>query len=134
MSLMQRTCVDLLRICKNTEGATAVEFGLTAPGFLMLLTGSIIAGLVLWTQLGLQHGVERAARCASVNSSLCGTVAAIQDYAAKQALGLNPPSSMFTVTSPACGNQVSANYTFDFITKYFGLPSVSLNAQACFPK
>ena len=116
------------------RGAAAVEFGLTAPAFFTLLGASITGGLLLWTQLGLQHGVERAARCASINSSLCGSVTAIQNYAAQQALGLSPPASTFTVTTPNCGNQVSATYTLEFITKYLGMPSLAINAVACFPK
>jgi Flp pilus assembly protein TadG len=122
------------RLYKEETGAAAVEFGLTAPGFFMLIAGIICCGLLLWTQLALQHGAERAARCASVNSDLCGTVAAIQSYAAHQALGLNPPASTFTVTTPPCGNKVSAAYTFIFITKYFGLPNLAIGAEACFPK
>jgi Flp pilus assembly protein TadG len=126
--------VNLGQICKDKSGAAAIEFALTAPGFLMLFTGILVCGLLLWTQMSLQHGAERAARCASVNSDVCGTVTDIQSYAAQQALGLNPPASTFTVTTPTCGNQVSASYTFDFITKYFGLPSLTLGAQSCFPK
>jgi Flp pilus assembly protein TadG len=126
--------MSIIRIYQDETGAAAVEFGLTAPGFLMLTVGIIVCGLLLWIQLGLQHAVERAARCASVNSSVCATVTDIQSYAAQQALGLNPPTSTFAVTTPACGNQVSANYTFSFITTYFGLTSLTIAAQSCFPK
>jgi hypothetical protein len=100
----------------------------------MLVAGIIVFGLLLWIQMGLQHGVERAARCASVNSSLCGSVTAIQNYAAQQALGLNLPASTFSVSTPTCGNQVSATYTFNFITTYFSNSSLALSAQSCFPK
>ena len=126
--------MSFLRLCDDRRGLAAVEFGLTAPGFFILIAASIMGGLLLWTQLGLQHGVERAARCASINSSLCGSVAAIQSYAAQQALGLNPPASTFAVTTPACGNKVSATYTVDFITKYLGVSAIAIKADACFPK
>jgi Flp pilus assembly protein TadG len=122
------------QLCKDRSGTAAVEFGLTAPGFFMLVAGIIVFGLVLWIQMGVQHGVERAARCASANSSLCGSVTAIQNYAAQQALGLNLPASTFSVSTPTCGNQVSATYTFNFITKYFGNSGLALSAQSCFPK
>jgi TadE-like protein len=118
----------------DERGTAAIEFAMTAPAFFIILLGIIEGGLLLWTQLGLQHGVEMAARCASINASICGSTSAVQNYAAQQALGLSPPTSIFTVSTPACGNQVSANYTFQFLTTYFGLPTIAINAQSCFPK
>jgi|SRR5712671_5549460 len=126
--------MSLRRICRDVRGTTAVEFAITAPIFFMLLFGLIEGGLVLWTQLGLQHGAEMAARCASINTSTCGSVSGIQNHAVQQAFGLSLSPSIFTVTTPACGNQVSASYSYQFITSYFGIPSLALNAQSCFPK
>ena len=63
-----------------------VEFTVTLPLFLLLTFGMLQAGLLLYTQVGLQHGVEVAARCASVN------------YSAKQ-LGLS--QSCFIVSGSA---------------------------------
>src|SRR5437016_2558775 len=57
---------------RNDRGASAIEFALTAPVFFMTLIGLIQCSLLLWAQFGLQHGVEMAARCASINTSLCG--------------------------------------------------------------
>jgi len=114
-----------------------VEFALTAPAFFAMLVGVIECGLLLWTQIGLQHGAEMAARCASINTTLCGTTSAVQQYAAQQAFGLNPPSSTFTADpSPAsgCGYKVSASYAFNFLTAYFPNPAVTISAQSCFPK
>jgi Flp pilus assembly protein TadG len=122
----------LARFARNIRAAAAMEFALTAPAFLLLLVGIVEFGLLFWTQLGLQHGTEMAARCARINAALCGSDTAIQQFAAQQALGLSIPSSTFTVSSPACGRQVSANYQFDFIAPYFG--SITLTAQSCFPQ
>jgi Flp pilus assembly protein TadG len=122
----------LTPICSDERGATAVEFGLTAPVFFLLLFAIIEGSLLLWTQLGLQHGTEMAARCAGVNKTMCGNNSAIANFAAQQAYGLNPPTSTFTVSTEACGVNVTANYTFNFITGYFG-PTLDLTAQACFP-
>src|SRR5207253_1508315 len=116
------------------RGTTAIEFGLTAPVFLMMLIGAIEFGLVMWTQLGLQHASEMAARCASINSATCNSVSATQNYAVTQAFGLSPPPSTFSVTTVACGNQVTASYSFLFVASYFGAPTLPLSAKACFPK
>jgi Flp pilus assembly protein TadG len=125
--------VRLKKIHRDEQGATAVEFAITAPIFFMVLFGIIEGGLLLWTQMGLQHGAEMAVRCAGINKIVCGTTSDIQNYAVQQAFGLNPPPSTFSVGTSACGTTVTATYTFNFITTYFGTPTVQLNAQSCFP-
>jgi Flp pilus assembly protein TadG len=126
--------MTLARWRSDECGAGALEFALTAPVFFAILIGVIEFGLLLWTQIGLQHGAEMAARCASVNSNVCGTVSAAQQYAAQQSYGLNPPASTFTVSTLGCGRQISASYVFRFLSGYLPSTSVTINAQACFPK
>lgn len=118
---------------KNASGATIVEFALTAPLFIVLLFGIVEAGIALWTQYGLQYGVEAAARCATVDAVDCGNASDIAQYASNNSLGVSPPTSTFTVADAACGNQIRATYAYTFFTGYFGTPSITLNAQSCFP-
>jgi Flp pilus assembly protein TadG len=122
------------RISRNEDGSTAVEFAFTAPIFMALLFGIVECALVLWTQFGLQYGVEAAARCATVDSTTCGTASQIASYAASKALGLSLPASTFTASTASCGNLVQANYAYSFLTQFFGTPTVTLTAQSCFPK
>jgi Flp pilus assembly protein TadG len=116
--------MKLRRIRDDTRGNSLLEFTVTFPLFLLLMFGLVQAGLLFFAQNGLQHGVEVAARCASVNYSAnqlgltqsCFTVgstavapnavtnANIQQYAAQNSWGVVPPSSSFTV---ACPNGVS---------------------------
>jgi len=126
--------VTLTRMWRNECGASALEFGLTAPVFFLILLGVIETGLLFWTQIGLQHGAEMAARCASVNSTLCPTSNpnAITSYATRQTFGLGLPSSTFSYSTPACGNQVNASYNFQF-PGIFNVAPLTLTAQACFP-
>jgi len=126
--------MKIIQMLRDSRGASAVEFALTAPVFFLLLFAMIEGGLLVWTQIGLQHGAEAAARCASINSTLCGTTATTQNYAAQNAFGLSIAPSVFSVTSPACGSQVSATYTYGFLSTTFGVSSLTLNAQSCFPK
>ncbi len=126
--------MKLPRIWHDEQGASALEFALIAPAFFLFLFGIIELGLMFWTQIGLQHGAEMAARCASINTKLCpiNSPSAITTYATQQAYGLSLPTSTFTYSTPACGNQVSASYLFEFV----GIPGISpltLTAQACFP-
>jgi len=119
---------------RRTDGATALEFALTAPVFISMIIGMITMGVGLYAQVALQHGVEMAARCATINATLCGSSSAIKSYAQQQSLGLSPPTSTFTVTAPACGNQVQASYPVTFDLVLFGHTNVTLAANSCYPK
>ena len=139
----------------DTRGAALFEFLVTLPFFLALTFGLIQAGLLLWTKAGLQHGVEVATRCASVNYSAlrlglntsCFPVApsavtnrTIQDYAVAHSFGLVPSFSHFTVTPtlPTPGNPcptnigyvVTASATYNLINYIF---SVTLTTTSKFP-
>jgi TadE-like protein len=145
--------MKLKQIRDDTLGAAFLETALTLPAFLLLTFGLLQAGLMLWTQVGLQHGVDMAARCASVNdaafyagftTSRCfpGTLPnavtsdMIKSYAAKNSFGVNPPASAFTVNQGvSCGigtgNQVIASFKFDLMHTYIFSPT--LRAQSCYP-
>ena len=126
--------MNLRGFLNHVGGATAVEFALTAPVFFAIIFGLIDAALMLWTQLGLQHATELAARCASVNRTICPDATSIKNYAAGQVFGLTVPSSVFTASQVACGNRVSASFGFGVIGGYYGTPVITLTAAACFPK
>jgi len=126
--------VKFAKMLRDQSGTSALEFGLTAPVFFLFIFGVIEVGLLFWTQIGLQHGAEMAARCASINAALCpnSNPNAITGYATQQALGLSLPASTFTYSTPACGNQVNASYSFQF-PGIIPLDPLTLTAQACFP-
>jgi Flp pilus assembly protein TadG len=121
------------RLLADAKGTSAIEFALSLPLFCIVLFGIVEGGLLLWTQLGLQHAVEAAARCASVNPTTCGSGDAIKTYAAQQAYGLGAGASIFTYSAQACGNKVNASYTISNVTSLLGFSSVTLTAQSCFP-
>jgi Flp pilus assembly protein TadG len=120
-------------ISDDAAGAAGLEFALTAPIFFVALLGLLQLGLWLWTQAGLQHGAAMAARCASVNTAVCTSPAAIQQFAASQAFALNVPAATFSVSQSACGNLVSASYVFPNFAPGLNLPSVTIRASSCFP-
>ncbi len=124
----------LAKILRDQKGASALEFALTAPVFFLLIFGVIELGLMLWTQIGLQHGAEMAARCASINSTACPTSnpSAIANYATQQAYGVPVLASNFSYSTPPCGSQVNASYLFQF-PEIMNMGPVTLIAQACFP-
>jgi len=122
---------DLLR-CDN--GATIIElaFGLTA--FLMMTFGIIDIARVLWTLGSLHYAAESAARCASVNTTTCGSATAIQTYALDKYYGESLGSSNpFTYSATGCGNTVTASYNYSLTIPLAGSYTIPLNATACFP-
>ena len=128
--------MTLGRFCRDVQGASAVEFAILAVPFFMMLFGIIEGGRLLWTQVGLQHAVETAARCASLetadNPNPCPG-SSVEDYAATQAFGLNLSASVFTVSTVGCGTQVIAKYPFNFFTNVLGPTQLNLSAQSCVP-
>ena len=118
---------------RDQRGATVVEFALTLPVFVMFILAITDGAMLMWTQLGLQHGAEMAARCAAVNTTSCGSDANIKSYAANQAFGLGVTSSVYSVSTATCGKTVTASYTYSTLSSYLGVPSVALTAKSCFP-
>jgi hypothetical protein len=144
--------MKILRLLRDTQGSALAEFALSLPVFCLFLFGLIQAGLMLWALVGLQHGVEAAARCASVsdvavlktgvtstpcysaNGFASSNVSSLKSYAAANTFGLNPPVSTFSVndgTLPCSGgNLIKAIYLYTTIA-YLG--PVTISASSCYP-
>ena len=121
----------VFRALADRAGATAIEFAILAPLLLVLLIAVIEFGRMLWAENALQYAVAEAARCMSIDTSVCGTARQTRDFAATSS-GMAFPSSTFSVSVAPCGNKVSASYTFEFVAAI--LPySLTLTAQSCFP-
>ncbi|HXP29535.1 MAG TPA: TadE family protein [Stellaceae bacterium] len=127
----------LSRLLAETRAAAAVEFAFALPVLLLAMLGVLEFGRALWYQNALHYAVEEAARCVTINTTVCSSPSATQSFAATRA-GLNFSNSVFTVTTAGCGNQVSASYPFQTLTlPVSGSSSASysftLTAQSCFP-
>jgi TadE-like protein len=118
---------------RDTRGTASIELAMTAPAFFGFMIAIMMSGLALYAQLALQHSVEMAARCASVNANLCGSNTATKNYAVGQTYGLNPPASVFSVSNQTCGVNVQASYPVDINFGPFGDKTVTLTANSCFP-
>jgi len=118
---------------RDTSGTSLIEFAVLLPVFVTLVFGMIDLGRLFWVQTAMQHGAEMAARCATINTTTCGTANQIQTYAGTQAYGLTLPTNTFTATTPTCGNQVIGSYTFSFLASFNGT-SMTLSAKSCYPR
>lgn len=123
----------LRRLWADRSGASALEFGLLLPVFVPIMFGIIQLGQVFWTQTALQHAVEMAARCATINSTTCGSTSLTQTYAATQAYGITFPDGTFAAATAACGNQVTATYSFPVTVAAWFAASINLSAKSCYP-
>lgn len=117
----------------SRSGATAVETALVLPFVLLFLFGLTEFGRAIWTKATLDYAVESAARCAAINATLCGTTVQTQNYAVSRAGGLTLAASAFTVTTPACGKQVSASLGFAFAVPNLLPYTITLHSTACYP-
>jgi len=113
-------------------GAAAAEFAAILPAFLVIMIGIMEFGRLMWTKSALNYSVQEAARCAAINAGACGTQTQVQSYAASHS-GQTFAASIFTLSTPSCGTQVSATYPFQFIVPLFNY-SVTLQASYCYPK
>jgi Flp pilus assembly protein TadG len=112
---------------RNENGAAAAELVLILPALILLTLGTINLCFMLYTISTLHYTAERAARCASIQPTVC-TAAYIQSFSYT-----GPAvSPSFALSSQTCGNQVTASGTYNFTTGLVGF-SVPVSATACRP-
>ena len=135
---MKRMC-DALRavvrrrvLTRDQNGNTAIEMALLGMPLFLFVFAIINTGYALWLQNALEFSVMQAARCATVNPSLCGTASQIAAYAADQS-GAGFDSTIFSFAQASCGNQVSATYPLTLPPPFTSV-SLNLSVQSCYPR
>jgi len=118
---------------RHEAGNTAIEFALTLPILLVMLFGIIEGGKVVWTQQSLQHGAQMAARCAAIDTTKCKTSQQVASFASTAAWGIDPDTSLISVSDQACGSQVMISYPYDFLYEIGAGWTLTLRAASCFP-
>ncbi len=121
------------RLTQAREGSTAIEFGLLALPFLLLVTGIMDCSRMVWTHMALQAAVEQAARCAVVDVAGCGTATQVQAYAASLVTAPGVSASSFSFAIAACGSQVSASMSYAVLVPGYLPASILLTARSCAP-
>lgn len=120
------------RLVCGIGGNAAVEFALAMPPLFMFMFAIVGFGRALWVQNALDFAVARAARCASIDTTVCGTASQIQNFAAAQNSGGFSPS-VFSVATAGCGTAVSASYPLRVSIPFVPVFALTLTAQACDP-
>lgn len=145
------------KIIRDEQGGVIVENTITMLVFVLLTMGITQAGLIMWSAVGLEHGVEMAARCASVSDAAidagldpsttptpcyststkraANNQSTVKAYAVSQSYGVGVPSSAFTVSSGSSGacaspyNKVSSSYSKKLMNFLF---STHLSPLSCY--
>lgn len=116
----------------DTSGSTIVEFAIVLPVFLFLIFGLFNVALMMFSSVSMEHAVQAGARCASINSTVCGSNGATLTYTQSKFVASSAARPVFTVATAACGHVVTANMTYVFnlgVTRY----SIPLASTACYP-
>ena len=127
----------------DRAGVATIEFALVGTLFFMLIIGTVEIGRGLWTMNALNYAVQQAARCASINTTACGTQANVRTFAIgvsgalvqNTVFSLNPsPKPSWAPTcSSASNNLVTASYSMKLYVPYVSMRP-TLTAASCFPK
>jgi Flp pilus assembly protein TadG len=132
---MSRFQTHWLSLRSSEHGATAVEFALVIPLFVLLTVGTIGMCTMMYMTSALHFAVEDSARCASVKTATCSNQTTTSAYALTKYKGPTITGLTFTLTAAAsgtCGNQVVGAGTYVLRT---GLSSISVpvTATGCYP-
>jgi Flp pilus assembly protein TadG len=122
-------------VMADRRGLGTLEFAMTFAIFSLLMFGIVDVGRALWTLNGLHLGAQQAARYAAIkNPTACATSynGTMQSFAADYG-GTGIPGTVYTLTCPSCGFQVTASYSLALYVPFVAMRP-TLNATACFPK
>jgi Flp pilus assembly protein TadG len=129
MTVRMRRLADLWA---GNAGTAAVEMALVLPAFVMIVVGGFYGAGLTFAASSMHYAVEAAARCASVQTTVCHDSGSIAAYAASHydAGGAGLPA--FTYSTSGCGHVVTGTLTYGFNTG-LGQFNVPLTATSCFP-
>ncbi len=82
---------------KETDGATAVEFGIVALPFLIMMFGVMESGRLMWSMNSIHYAVEETARYAAINNDLSN--AEFSTYASDKLDGILMGATNLQMTS-----------------------------------
>ncbi len=115
------------RLAGCRTGATAVEFALIVPIFLLMTIGVFEIGRALWVKAMMQYAVEETTRYAMVRASSSYSATDLETYAQNKLIfeqlaeigGSN--NIVFTATIGSSDVTVSASYVYEFLFNISGL-------------
>jgi hypothetical protein len=96
-----------------------------------MVVGLLNLAAAIFTVSSLHFATEKAARCASVQTTVCTSAGAVQAQALSAYNGPNIGPT-FTYAKAACGNQVTGSVTYVLNTGIAPI-NIPLSVSSCFP-
>ncbi len=134
----KKFCLFDRSLADSRSGATAVEFALVAPVFLIMAIGIFEMGRAMWIKSSMQYAVEETTRYAIVNPTASATT--LQTYATSTLTDMGFGYSggvTFTATETSSGGvtykQILGTYSFSVLVPLVPFPDVTLNAKSRVP-
>ncbi len=141
--LGRRIAGAMRRVLGDRAGVAALEFALVGSLFFLFILGIVEVGRGLWTMNALNYAVQQAARCASINTTACGSQTNVRSFAVGVSAVLVPSSTFSLNPSPVPGwaptcstttnNMVTASYQMNLFIPFVSVRP-TLTAASCFPK
>jgi len=125
------------KLRRSRCGATAVEFAMVAPIFLIMVIGVFELGRAMWIRASMQYAVEEAARFAIVNTSASTSTLASYAATAYSSSGINISGATFTATQATTSGltyvTIIGSYNFSVIVPLVPIPDITLSARSRIP-
>ena len=126
-----RLPVRFRRLRRDARGVAAMEFGLVAPGLVLMIVGIAQLGILFMANAGLRNCVAEGARYATIWPRPSDT--AIRNYITSHSFGhyatsLSTPTVTHGVDSGANYVDITVTYSVPLNFVFFTTPAVSLSA------
>jgi Flp pilus assembly protein TadG len=124
------------RFGRARDGATAVEFGLVAPLFFLIIAGLVEFGMFIWNKHSLEFAVEETGRSVMTMTSI--TEEAIKADLKGRLLGVDPAAVTASITQEVVGATtfvtIQVSYTYSFLMgNLLGLDNVAMQSKTRVP-
>ena len=131
MMFVVRLLGKLASLRRREDGAAALQFAMVVPAFILLTVGSMFTANAVFTVSSMHYASEAAARCASIQTTVCTSSTVIQNYATSHYAGPNVSPS-FVYSTAGCGHTVTGTvtYSMDLGARTISVP---VSTSACYP-
>lgn len=127
----------LKTLMRERRGATAVEFALVVPIFLIMTMGVFEVGRAFWIKSSMQFAVEETTRFAMVNTGASTATLATLAQTNLTAAGVNVAGVTFAATQEVSGSRtfisVTGTYNFSVVVPIVPIPDITLSVKSRVP-
>jgi Flp pilus assembly protein TadG len=131
MSALERLIRKVRSLRRRNDGAAALEFAMVIPAFIALTVGAMFTANLVFTVASMHYATEAAARCASIQTTVCTSAGVIQSYATSHYAGPSVSPS-FVYSTAGCGHTVTGTVTYSLNIGSM-TQNVPVSTSSCYP-